>query len=100
MAGRPVDRGEKKKKLVTGIAPEARLMMLRGMGYIAAYEYALANGADVISMSYMWVNRPLGNWRGLYRLCHEHMTAAGIISVGGAVNLLLDQMEVNKYTSI
>ncbi|MHC4853431.1 MAG: S8 family serine peptidase [Planctomycetota bacterium] len=85
MAGRPVDTG-KKKMLVTGIAPEARLMMLRGMGYIAAYEYALANGASVISMSYMWVNRPLGNWRGLYRLAHEHMTAAGIVSVGGAGN--------------
>jgi len=84
MAGRPVDTG--KKKIVTGIAPEARLMMLRGMGYIEAYEYALANGASVISMSYMWVNVPLGNWRGLYRLAHEHMTAAGIVSVGGAGN--------------
>ena len=57
MAGRPVDTG--KKKIVTGIAPEARLMMLRGMGYIEAYEYALANGASVLSMSYMWVRRPL-----------------------------------------
>ena len=84
MAGRPVDTG--KKKIVTGIAPEARLMMLRGMGLVEAYEYALANGASVISMSYMWVNNPLGNWRGLYRLAHEHMTAAGIVSVGGAGN--------------
>jgi hypothetical protein len=84
MAGRPVDTGQ--KLLVTGIAPEARLMMLRGMGFIEAYEYALANGASVISMSYMWVRVPLGNWRGLYRLAHEHMTAAGIVSVGGAGN--------------
>jgi len=86
MAGRPVDTGEGKEKIVTGIAPEARLMVLRGMGHLAAYEYALTNGADVISMSYMWVNQPLGNWRGLYRLAHEHMTAAGIVSVGGAGN--------------
>ncbi len=84
LAGRPVRSDE--KTIVTGIAPEARLMVLKGMGSIKAYEYALTNGADVLSMSYMWVNVPLGNWRGLYRLAHEHMTAAGIISVGGAGN--------------
>jgi len=51
IAGRPVPE----KRLVTGVAPRAHIMMLRGMGYLKSYEYALANGADVISMSYMWV---------------------------------------------
>ena len=56
MAGRP--SGE--KPLVTGVAPRARLMVLRGMGHLKAYEYALAMGADILSMSYMWVNMELG----------------------------------------
>lgn len=82
IAGRPLNS----KKLVTGIAPRARLMMLRGMGFLKAYEYALANGADVLSMSYMWVNIDLGNYRGVYRTAHEHLAAGGVVSVGGAGN--------------
>ena len=82
MAGRPLN----KKKMITGIAPRARVMMLRGMGYLKAYEYALENGADVISMSFMWVNRELGNFRGVYRTAHEHLAAGGVVSVGGAGN--------------
>ncbi len=82
IAGRPLN----KEKLVTGVAPRARLMVLRGMGFLKAYEYALANGADVMSMSYMWINFPLGNYRGLYRLAHEHMAVGGIVAVGGAGN--------------
>jgi subtilisin family serine protease len=82
IAGRPLN----KKKLVTGIAPRARLMMLRGMGQLKAYEYALENGADVISMSYMFIGQDLGNYRGVYRLAHEHMAAGGIVAVGGAGN--------------
>lgn len=81
MAGRP-----SKSKLITGVAPRARLMVLRGMGYLKAYEYALANGADVISMSYMWVRTELGHYRGVYRTAHEHMAAGGIVAVGGAGN--------------
>jgi serine protease AprX len=84
VAGREVDFDN--QRYVTGVAPRARLMVLRGMGQLLAYEYALLSGADVVSMSYMWVNVELGNWRGIYRLAHEHMTAAGIVSVGGAGN--------------
>ncbi len=81
IAGRP-----SKGKVITGIAPRARLMVLRGMGYLRAYEYALVNGADIMSMSYMWVNMELGHYRGLYRTAHEHLAAGGIVAVGGAGN--------------
>jgi len=81
-AGRPIND----RKLITGVAPRARLMVLRGMGYLKAYQYALANGADVLSMSYMWVRVPLGHYRGLYRTAHEHLAAGGIVAVGGAGN--------------
>src|SRR5262249_55760208 len=50
------------------------------------YEYALANGADVISMSYMWISIELGDYRGLFRTAHEHLAAAGVLSLGGAGN--------------
>lgn len=69
-----------------GVAPNSRLMVLRGGGGLRAYEYAVANGADVVSMSYMWINRPLGHYRAVYRLAHEHMCAAGVVAVGGAGN--------------
>jgi subtilisin family serine protease len=82
VAGRPLNQ----KNLVTGIAPRSRLMILRGMGYLKSYEYALLHGADVMSMSYMWVNIELGNYRGVYRCAHEHLSAAGIVAVGGAGN--------------
>jgi hypothetical protein len=82
VAGRPLN----KEKLLTGIAPRSRLMVLRGMGYFEAYEYALAEGADVMSMSYMFPGISLGNYRGLYRLAHEHLDAAGVLAVGGAGN--------------
>jgi subtilisin family serine protease len=39
-----------------------------------------------MSMSYMWVNIELGNYRGVYRCAHEHLSAAGIVAVGGAGN--------------
>ncbi len=82
VAGRPINS----QKLVTGIAPRARLMILRGMGHLKAYEYALEQGADVLSMSYMWVNVELGNYRGVYRTAHEHLAAGGVVAVGGAGN--------------
>ena len=82
VAGRPLND----RKIITGVAPRARLMMLRGMGFLKAYEYALANGADVVSMSYMWVRVPLGHYRGLYRTAHEHLAAGGVVAVGGAGN--------------
>jgi subtilisin family serine protease len=82
IAGRPDNRA----KLITGVAPRARLMILRGMGFLKAYEYALEHGADVLSLSYMWVDVELGNFRGVYRTAHEHLAAAGIVAAGGAGN--------------
>ncbi len=82
IAGRPTTA----KMLVTGVAPRARLMVLRGMGYLKGYEYAAENGADALSMSYMWVNVELGNYRGLFRTAHEHLAAAGVVALGGAGN--------------
>ena len=82
IAGRPYNE----KKLITGLAPRARIMVLQGMGQLGAYEYALENGADLLSMSYMWVNMKLGNYRGVFRLAHEHLAAGGIVACGGAGN--------------
>ena len=42
--------------------------------------------ADVMSMSYTWINVELGNYRGIYRAAHEHLCAAGVVAVGGAGN--------------
>ena len=82
IAGRPLNGAH----LLTGVAPRCRLMVLRGMGRLKAYEYALENGADVLSLSFMWIAEPLGDYRGLYRLAHEHLAAGGIVAVGGAGN--------------
>ncbi|MBK8979825.1 MAG: S8 family peptidase [Planctomycetes bacterium] len=71
---------------VSGVAPRARLMMLRGMGRLSAYEYVAEHGADVLSMSYMWVGVELGSYRGVFRTAHEHLEACGVVSVGGAGN--------------
>ncbi|MHC4820280.1 MAG: S8 family serine peptidase, partial [Planctomycetota bacterium] len=73
---------------ITGVAPRARLMLLRAVGgfypVARAYEYALENGADVMSMSF---SRPgLGQARGLWRLMSEHAVAAGLVLVSGAGN--------------
>jgi subtilisin family serine protease len=84
IAGRPVPG----KRLITGVAPRARLMILNGMGYLRAYEYALMHGADVLSMSYMWVNMDLGDYRGVFRAAAEHVTAGGVLCVGGAGNFV------------
>lgn len=82
LAGRPW--GE--PKTVTGVAPEARLMVLRGMGKLAAYEYAASMDAAVLSMSYMWVDVELGSYRSVFRTAHEHLAACGVTAVGGAGN--------------
>ena len=82
IAGRVVDE----KRFITGVAPRARLMMLRGMASLRSYEYAAINGADVLSMSYMFPGVPLGNYRGVFRLAHEQLAACGVVAVGGAGN--------------
>jgi len=73
-------------RTVTGVAPRARLMVLRGMGSLRAYEYAATMGAQVLSMSYMWIDVELGSYRGVFRTAHEHLAACGITAVGGAGN--------------
>ncbi|MBL8900240.1 MAG: S8 family serine peptidase [Planctomycetes bacterium] len=73
-------------RTITGVAPRAELLMLRGMGDLRAYEYAALQGAHVLSMSYMWSAVELGSFRGVYRTAHEHLAACGIVAVGGAGN--------------
>ncbi len=89
VAGRPW--GE--PRTVTGVAPRAQLMVLRGMGSLRAYEYAATMGADVLSMSYMWIGRELGSYRGVFRTAHEHLAACGVVAVGGAGNFAKTQPE-------
>ncbi|MFK7788846.1 MAG: S8 family serine peptidase [Phycisphaeraceae bacterium] len=83
IAGRPTGGEE---PIATGVAPRARIMPLVGNGQLRAYEYALEHGADVLSMSYTFEPTKMGQYRGLYRTAHEHLSAAGIVSVGGAGN--------------
>ncbi len=74
--------------ILTGIAPRARFMPIvaGGGAYNAAQamQYALENGADVMSMSFSIPN--LGQTRGLWRRLAEHATAAGLVLVSGAGN--------------
>jgi subtilisin family serine protease len=73
---------------ITGVAPRARLMPMIAFGgtYLAAraYQYALENGADVMSMSFSIPG--LGDARGFWRLMSEHATCAGLVLVSGAGN--------------
>ncbi len=82
IAGRPLE----KKPFATGVAPGARLMILVGSGLLEAYQYAADMGADILSMSFMWVNMNFGQYRGVFRAAQEHLAAAGILSAGGAGN--------------
>ena len=73
--------------IVTGVAPRVRLMPMLGSGVTSAalaYQYALENGADIVSMSFSIPN--LGNVRGVWRMMSEHAVAAGLVLVGGAGN--------------
>ena len=92
IAGRPHDRKDK-PTIASGIAPRSKIMPLIGGGQLLAYEYALTNGADVLSMSYTWDSQGLGNYRGLFRTAHEHSAIAGIVSVGGAGNYAMRRPE-------
>ena len=85
VAGRPFKISEK-RTIVTGVAPESRVMVLRGQGQFDGYEYALMNDVDVMSMSFGFVSVETGNWRGLYRMMFEHLNAAGMVIVGAAGN--------------
>jgi subtilisin family serine protease len=74
--------------VITGVAPRTTLMeLVSGFGPIAsglAFQYALEQGADVVSMSFSVPN--LGNVRGLWRMMSDHAVAAGAVLVGGAGN--------------
>ena len=92
IAARPHKR-KNKPSIVTGVAPRAKIMPLMGNGHLLAYEYALDNGADVLSMSYTLDSQGLGNYRGLFRMAHEHLSVAGVVSVGGAGNYAMRRPE-------
>lgn len=94
IAGRPTEE----KKFVSGVAPRTKLMIINGMGCLSGFEYALSNGADVFSMSYMFVNMELGNYRGVFRLAAEGATAAGMLLCGGAGNFANNAPEGKQIT--
>jgi len=86
---------------VTGVAPRARLMLLKFTGgnvdsagdrpiaAALAYEYAIENGADILNMSFSLPD--LGNLRGFWRMMSDHAVAAGLLLVGGAGNFRTTQ---------
>ena len=78
--------------IVTGVAPRARLMALRGNSPITAplaFQYAIEQNADVMNMSFSIPN--LGNSRGLWRMISDHAVAAGLVLAGGAGNFRMNQ---------
>ena len=87
--------------IVTGVAPRAQLMLLkltgrnvdsagdRPISAALAYQYAIENGADILSMSFSLPN--LGNLRGFWRMMSDHAVAAGLLLVGGAGNFRMTQ---------
>jgi subtilisin family serine protease len=85
-AGIIAGRQAPKSRLQTGVAPESELMLLKGSFNLRALEYLLIEGADLVSMSFMIVDRELGHVRGLYRNAFEHLSAAGVLALGGAGN--------------
>lgn len=73
--------------IVTGVAPDAELMLMVGASPAAAtlaYQYAAEHGADVVSMSFSVPD--LANLRGYWRMLSDHAVAAGLLQVGGAGN--------------
>jgi subtilisin family serine protease len=72
--------------LRTAIAPDSKIMLLKGGFNLRSLEYLMTNGADIVSMSFMIVNRDLGQIRGLFRNAFEHLSLGGVLAVGGAGN--------------
>lgn len=72
--------------LQTAIAPDSEIMLLKGGFDLRSLEYLMTNGADIVSMSFMIVNRDLGQIRGLFRNAFEHLSLGGVLAVGGAGN--------------
>lgn len=87
--------------IVTGVAPRATLMLLRLTGdnvdsagdrpiaAALAHQYAIENGADILSMSFSLPR--LGNLRGFWRMMSDHAVAAGLFPVGGAGNFRMTE---------
>jgi subtilisin family serine protease len=85
---------------VTGVAPRARLMVLRAIGPVAvaeAMQYALAMGADVVNMSFSFRNEGLR--RALWRMMSDHAVAAGAVLAGGAGNFQMTDAVPNQIGS-
>ena len=72
--------------LQTAIAPDSEIMLLKGGFDLRSLEYLMTNEADIVSMSFMIVNRDLGQIRGLFRNAFEHLSLGGVLAVGGAGN--------------
>ncbi len=93
--------GDGSAGIVTGVAPRARLMLLkltggnidsagdRPIAAALAYQYAIENGADVLSMSFSLPD--LGNLRGFWRMMSDHAVATGLLLAGGAGNFRATQ---------
>ena len=80
IAGRPSSAG-----LQTAIAPHSEIMLLKGLD-LSSLEYLMTNSADIVSMSFMIVDRDLGQMRGLFRNAFEHLSLGGVLPLGGAGN--------------
>ena len=62
--------------IITGVAPRARIMALKGNSLVTAplaFQYALENGADIMSMSFSIPN--LGNARAVWRMMSRMVIA-------------------------
>lgn len=84
--------GDGTEGIVTGVAPRARVMVLKGNSIAiapVAFQYALDNGADVLNMSFSI--KDLGNARGVWRLIADQAVAAGLVLTGGSGNFRQNQ---------
>lgn len=67
-------------------------MVLEASGHVAiaeAVQYAVAMGADVVSMSFTY--RREGSRRALWRMMSDHAVAAGLVLAGGAGNFQMTE---------
>jgi hypothetical protein len=86
--------------VAAGIAPRARLMVLRASGVVAvaeAIQYAVAMGADIVNMSFSYRNE--GERRALWRMMSDHAVAAGVVLAGGAGNFRMTEAVPTQIVS-
>jgi subtilisin family serine protease len=84
----------------SGVAPRARLMVLRAAGHVViaeAVQYGVAMGADVLNMSFTY--RGEGSRRALWRMMSDHAVAAGVVLAGGAGNYQMTDAVPNQIGS-